>query len=133
MFNSTEITFSTPTAQDVIFRFIKLDGILRLGGILKLLPDNSSSTEPITGILWKRGTDKVAEWDQGSGPDVVYNETFRNRTELNVETGALVIKNMTKEDSGTYSVEINGRLQNKTYEVSVITVTRKYALCLITK
>ena len=91
-----------------------------------MLPDTSSVTEPITGILWKHGLNKVAEWDQGFGPDVDYYLTYRNRTELNKETGRLIINNMTKEDSGVYSVAVNGRLQSKTYMVKVIS---KYKLC----
>ena len=86
-------------------------------GVLRLLPDLSSVTEPITGILWKHGPNKAAEWDVGFGPDVDYYGTFRDRTQLDKETGQLVINNMTIEDCGEYSVEINGRVQSKTHTV----------------
>ena len=85
-----------------------------------MLPDTSSVTEPITGILWKHGPNKAAEWDQGFGPDVDYYLTYRDRTELDKLTGRLVVNNTNKEDSGVYSVEVNGRLQKKTYNVTVI-------------
>ena len=86
-------------------------------GVLRLLPDLSSVTEPITGILWKHGPNRAAEWDLGFGPDVDYYGTFNNRTQLDKETGQLVINNMTIEDIGEYSVEINGRVQRKTHMV----------------
>ena len=90
---------------------------------LELHPVHSS--EPISGILWKIGPNKVAEWDEGFGPDVDYYGPFKDRTTLDKKTGKLIIKNMTKEDSGIYSVEVNGRLQSKTYKVEV---TSKHAL-----
>ena len=97
------------------------------GGVLELLPDSSSVAEQnITGILWKHGPNKAAEWDQGFGPDVDYYLTYRDRTELDKLTGRLVVNNTNKEDSGVYSVEVNGRLQKKTYNVTVIS---KYELC----
>ena len=96
------------------------------GGVLVLLPDTSSVTEPITGILWKHGLNIAAEWDLGFGPDVDYYGTFRDRTQLDKETGQLVINNMTIEDMGVYSVEINGRLVNKTYTVKQMS---EYELC----
>ena len=94
-------------------------------GVIHLHPDLSSVTEPITGILWKHGLNKAAEWDLGFGPDVDYYGTFRDRTELDKETGQLVINNMTIEDIGEYSVEINGRLLSKT----TVKEMSEYELC----
>ena len=93
---------------------------IQQGGVLELLPDPSSVTEPITGILWKHGPNKAAEWDEVHGPDVDYYLTYRDRTELDKLTGRLVVNNTNKEDSGVYSVEVNGRGQSKTYKVKVI-------------
>ena len=90
------------------------------GGVLELLPDSSSVPEPITGILWKHGPNKAAEWDEVLGPDVDYYLTYRDRTELDKQTGRLVVNNTNKEDSGVYSVEVNGRVQKKMYNVTVI-------------
>ena len=94
-------------------------------GVLRLLPDPSSVTEPITSILWKHGLNKATEWDLGFGPDVDYYRTYRDRTELDKETGQLVINNMTIEDIGEYSVEINGRLLSKT----TVKQMSEYELC----
>ena len=94
-------------------------------GVLRLLPDPSSVPKPITGILWKHGPNKAAEWDLGFGPDVEYYGTFKKRTELDKETGQLVINNMTINDTGEYSVHINGRMLNKT----TVKQMSEYELC----
>ena len=97
---------------------------ITLGGTLQLIPDARSVPEPITGIVWKNAENEFAKWDKDNGTD--FYGTYKERTELNNETGTLVIKNMMKEDSGEYSVEINSRMQCKTYKVEVIS---KSALC----
>ena len=80
---------------------------IRLEGTLQLIPDARSVPEPITGIVWKIDGKEFAKWDG----TVFYGP--KKRTELNITTGMLVIKNMMKEDSGEYSVEVNGRLRRK--------------------
>ncbi|XP_039640078.1 uncharacterized protein LOC120548121 [Perca fluviatilis] len=76
--------------------------------------------EPLYNILWKRSGDLVAEWikDQVTGSVLVpltYYRTFRDRTTLDLTTGRLVIKHMTKADTGVYSVEVNNKVQNERY------------------
>ncbi|XP_039639587.1 SLAM family member 9-like [Perca fluviatilis] len=78
------------------------------------------SSEPLYNILWKISGDLVAEWikDQVTGSVLVplaYYRTFRNRTTLDLTTGRLVIKHMTKNDTGVYSVEVNNKVQNERY------------------
>ena len=86
-----------------------------------MIPDARSVPEPITGITWKIAEKEFAKWDKGTVFD-----GKKGRTQLNTTTGMLVITNMKKEDSGEYSVEVNGRIQCKTYKVEVIS---KYSLC----
>ena len=92
-----------------------------------MIPDNSSVTEPITGIVWKIAEKEFAKWDKENGT-VFYGPKDKEHTQLDNTTGMLVIKKMMKEDSGEYSVEVNGRMQCKTYAVEVI---GKYSLCAV--
>ncbi|XP_041727516.2 uncharacterized protein LOC121558088 [Coregonus clupeaformis] len=93
----------------------------KVGGELVLTPDKSTVTYPITSILWKHGKNKVAEWDKDFGGLEIYG-AFKERTSLNLTTG---ISGLTKTDSGVYSVEFNGTLQDKTYKLSVIKAVPK--------
>ncbi|KAK6325429.1 hypothetical protein J4Q44_G00047710 [Coregonus suidteri] len=96
----------------------------KVGGELVLTPDKSTVTYPITSILWKHGKNKVAEWDKDFGGLEIYG-AFKERTSLNLTTGELRISGLTKTDSGVYSVEFNGKLQDKTYKLSVIKAVPK--------
>ena len=84
-----------------------------IGIRVELLPDSRAVPEHLTDIVWKHGPNLAAEWFQGLGLD--YYRTFKNRTTLDTDTGRLVINNMTVEDIGVYSVELNGKKHDKTY------------------
>lgn len=92
------------------------DMIIEKGGELQLRPPASGD---ITSIQWKHNNNLVAEWVK----DIVvlqYYGGFNNRTTLNPTTGDLEIKNMSRADSGEYSVEINNKVQTKRYTAKVI-------------
>ncbi|XP_029612816.1 uncharacterized protein LOC115196280 isoform X2 [Salmo trutta] len=92
---------------------------LKVGGDLLLTPDKSTVTDPIISILWKHGKNKVAECDKDFGGLDIY-AAFKNRTTLDQTTGELRISGLKKNDSGVYSVELNSKLLDKTYKLSVI-------------
>uniref|UniRef100_A0A8C9Z841 Ig-like domain-containing protein n=1 Tax=Sander lucioperca TaxID=283035 RepID=A0A8C9Z841_SANLU len=75
--------------------------------------------EPLGDVLWKIDGNLVAEWVKDKVP-VTYYRTFRGRTTLDVTTGRLVIKDMTKADMGVYSVEVNRKPQNERYNAVLI-------------
>lgn len=47
---------------------------------------------------------------------------FRGRSEIEISTGRLMVRNLTSHDSGIYRsvIQINGKLQNSENEVKVI-------------
>ncbi|NP_001134732.1 SLAM family member 7 precursor [Salmo salar] len=95
----------------------------KVGGELLLTPDKSTVPDSITGILWKHGNNKVAEWDKDFDLDIY--AAFKERTTLDQTTGELRISGLMKTDSGVYSVEFNSKLLDKTYSLSVIKAVPK--------
>ncbi|XP_039639588.1 SLAM family member 9-like [Perca fluviatilis] len=77
------------------------------------------SSEPLNNILWKINGDLVAEWIKDAVP-LAYYRTFNDRTTLDLTTGRLEIKHMTKNDTGVYSVEVNNKVQNERYNALLI-------------
>ncbi|KAM4601572.1 lymphocyte function-associated antigen 3-like isoform 3-T4 [Polymixia lowei] len=80
-----------------------------------------SVNDPVTGIVWKHGTDLAMEWD---GRDIDSYRQFKDRGILNITTGELTLTGLIKSDSGLYAVEINNRLVNRT-EIRVISPVPK--------
>ncbi|XP_034754522.1 uncharacterized protein LOC117960625 isoform X2 [Etheostoma cragini] len=94
------------------------------GGVLTLEP-SPRPTGPITNLVWKLQGNLVAEWfkDKDTGQELVpltYYRTFKGRATMNVTTGRLDIINMTKADTGLYSVEVNSVAQNERYDAVMI-------------
>ncbi|GAA6235594.1 uncharacterized protein LOC108901145 [Lates japonicus] len=87
---------------------------VELGTALTLRPTFSGS---VTGIVWKRDGDLVAEWLNN---DFEFYSTFKGRTTLNTTTGELVVQNMAVADAGLYTVEINSNVQSQNYKVEVM-------------
>lgn len=87
-----------------------------VGATIKLIPDQPTP-ERISGIVWKRDPNIVADWTRR-----VYRSygRFKNRTAVDNTTGLLEISAVTVEDSGLYQVEINDALQDTAYRVQVI-------------
>nr|XP_033796494.1 SLAM family member 9-like [Geotrypetes seraphini] len=55
-------------------------------------------------IVWKKGSNKVAEWDSGTPPKIY--PAYIGRFNLDETSGKLTISNLMEEDSGDYTAEI---------------------------
>lgn len=78
----------------------------KIGSEVVLTPPTSSSS-PITSIVWKHNDDLAVEWLDGN-IDVYRN--FKGRSNLNITTGELTLKNLSADLSGDYVVEISGHI-----------------------
>ncbi|KAL1005608.1 hypothetical protein UPYG_G00061290 [Umbra pygmaea] len=87
----------------------------KAGESLVLTPNKVPTN--IKSIIWKNGKDKVAERDKDFGLEIY--GIYKDRTELDQTTGVLTINNLSIKDSGVYSVEINSKLFEATFTVSV--------------
>ncbi|XP_041645771.1 CD48 antigen-like [Cheilinus undulatus] len=76
------------------------------GGDLTLRPEFE---DRIVSILWKLNGDMVAEWIENIVP-LEYYGRFKDRTDLDIKTGKLVMKNLTKEDEGLFTLELNSKV-----------------------
>ncbi|XP_039477837.1 CD48 antigen-like [Oreochromis aureus] len=94
----------------------------KVGGTLQLSPQPVSAE--ITSILWKYDKNLLADWEKGL-IDLTYYSKFKGRTTLNTTTGVLEIRDMTAEDSGLYSVEINYQVQSQVYQTVEIEAVPK--------
>uniref|UniRef100_A0A8C1RMU1 Ig-like domain-containing protein n=1 Tax=Cyprinus carpio TaxID=7962 RepID=A0A8C1RMU1_CYPCA len=75
-------------------------------------------------ILWNFGAKKIAEINRATGIFITYEDVldgrFRDRLQLDKQTGSLTITNITTEHAGFYELEIRGaKLSLKTFSVSV--------------
>ncbi|XP_040888649.1 uncharacterized protein LOC121178173 isoform X2 [Toxotes jaculatrix] len=61
-------------------------------------------TNPITNIFWKHGSSIAVEWTSNN---IESYGQFRGRGSVNSLSGELTITGLTKEDSGSYTSEIN--------------------------
>ena len=84
-----------------------------LGGTLKLTPGSPPGDGSIT---WKLKSNKVVEYDKNFHPTIEVYGRFKNRTTLNSLTGGLEMTDLTKEDKGVYTMEVNSELK-ATYDV----------------
>uniref|UniRef100_K9IHW9 Putative conserved plasma membrane protein n=1 Tax=Desmodus rotundus TaxID=9430 RepID=K9IHW9_DESRO len=62
-----------------------------------------SNVQPFTEIMWKKGTNKVIEWDSDG---VKSYPPFDGRVRLNNTSGDLHISNLIPSDEGEYEVEM---------------------------
>ncbi|XP_060896370.1 uncharacterized protein LOC132975673 [Labrus mixtus] len=88
----------------------------KIGGELNLKPDFSDA---IRNILWKLKGDLVAEWVKDAVP-LDYYGRFEGRTTLDLNTGQLTMKNLSKNDEGLFSFEINNKIQPVSYTSKAI-------------
>ncbi|XP_037637725.1 uncharacterized protein LOC119495396 [Sebastes umbrosus] len=77
-------------------------------------------------IVWIFNDNLLAEWVE----DKSYNLRIEGRANLTKETGQLIINNMSKEDEGVYSVEINDRVQSERYQAKLIKKVQKPKVAL---
>uniref|UniRef100_A0A3Q1F4R2 Ig-like domain-containing protein n=1 Tax=Acanthochromis polyacanthus TaxID=80966 RepID=A0A3Q1F4R2_9TELE len=89
---------------------------LEVGGKLVLKPKPSDTIRSIT---WKFKDGIVGEFNKETLP-LEYSPVYKDRAKVDTTTGELEISNMTKTDSGLYTVEINDRIQDGGYDVRVI-------------
>ncbi|XP_037637711.1 SLAM family member 9-like [Sebastes umbrosus] len=75
----------------------------------------------INNIVWIFNDNLLAEWVEDEG----YYLRIKGRATLTTETGQLIINNMSKEDEGVYSVEINDRVQSESYQAKLIKKVQK--------
>lgn len=90
---------------------------IRVGGRLQLSPQPVSGE--IYSVVWKYGKNLLAEWVKDQ-INLIYYSKFKGRTSLNTSTGVLQTRNMTAEDNGPYSVEINNQVQSRVHQIMVI-------------
>ncbi|XP_068587968.1 SLAM family member 7-like [Cebidichthys violaceus] len=106
----------TLTGLCVLFAALSLvvteDAYFAEGGTLTL-DVSPAFPEPIKHILWKFGDNLLAEWVEGSSVDLY--RSFKDRTTLNTKTGQLVINNMSQNDTGEYSADINSNVKSVSY------------------
>ncbi|XP_043965641.1 uncharacterized protein LOC122827103 [Gambusia affinis] len=84
------------------------------GGSVVLDPGHKPGS--ITSITWKHQEDLALDW---TGEEIAYYRTFQGRCDLDKTTGRFTIKNLTLEDSGVYTPEINN-VVGTTMELKVI-------------
>ncbi|KAI1899720.1 hypothetical protein AGOR_G00064670 [Albula goreensis] len=86
-----------------------------VGKEVSLIPEVSGQLQR---IVWKFGDNKAVEWEKDELIDS-YRE-FKNRTSLDVKSGIMTIKTLTKDLEGLYSAEINGYPPTKKFSVIVL-------------
>ncbi|XP_016535092.1 T-lymphocyte surface antigen Ly-9-like [Poecilia formosa] len=82
------------------------DKYFEIGGTLTLNPMSSGE---ITSITWKHKGNVVAEYIKDSVP-LEYLSDLKGRTNVDLTTGVLTVKDMRKSDDGKFTVEINNRV-----------------------
>ncbi|XP_028811156.1 uncharacterized protein LOC114765243 [Denticeps clupeoides] len=96
-------------------------------GDLLLCPNISGDKEH---ILWIHNGNKMVEWDK-MGQEISESPQFKNRTQLNTETGDVTVTGVTTADSGLYTAEISigGQIETFTQQVNVIDPVRNTRIC----
>lgn len=87
-----------------------------VGSVIQLQP---VIPPPLRAVLWKRGRNLLAEWDQDTVP-LEYYESVRNRADLNLTNGMLRISRASYLDSGSYTVEVNNKQYPSDFRVLVL-------------
>ncbi|XP_068820355.1 lymphocyte function-associated antigen 3 isoform X1 [Capricornis sumatraensis] len=77
-----------------------------------------SKSQPFTEIMWKKGKDKVVEWDQISGLEAF--QSFKNRVHLDIVSGNLTITGLTKLDEDVYEIESPSVKKSSQFHLRVI-------------
>ncbi|XP_026120779.1 uncharacterized protein LOC113100124 [Carassius auratus] len=76
----------------------------------------------VSSIIWKQRNEpviKAIEWDTEDGVNVP-NPRFKDITTLDKETGQITITNLKFEHSGLYTIDINGKEQEKIFKLEVL-------------
>lgn len=83
----------------------------------------SSKPDVIKAILWKDGPNIAMDWD---GENIESYRHFKVRGSLDNSSGALTIKNLTREDSGLYTPHINHNAGKPIYLKVISPVLKPY-------
>ncbi|XP_037356734.1 immunoglobulin superfamily member 3-like [Talpa occidentalis] len=78
--------------------------------------------EPVASkdILWKKGKNKVIEWEENLYWEPRSFPPFINRTHLDTQTGNLTIFNVTSSDEDEYEVEYGGAKSSTKFTLKVV-------------
>ncbi|XP_028009722.2 lymphocyte function-associated antigen 3 [Eptesicus fuscus] len=87
----------------LLLDFISCQSLPRFGRIGEDITLSPSSTVNFTEIIWKKGMNKVIEWNGNTG--VIRYPLFKERVHLDIESGDLVIFNLTSLDEDEYEIE----------------------------
>ncbi|XP_056320775.1 glutamic acid-rich protein-like [Danio aesculapii] len=98
--------------------FVFCEEYAEMGGLITFSP--SIRGKPVE-ILWKHNGDKVVEYDNSEMEEY---GSFKDRVELDFETGQLTIKKLTSQDGGQYQsdITINGKVQSSRHTLTVLDV-----------
>ncbi|XP_059946325.1 lymphocyte function-associated antigen 3 isoform X1 [Mesoplodon densirostris] len=98
--------------------FISCDSQVIYGAVNKSVTLYASSFKPFKEIVWKRGKDKVVEWDDQSSVRAFLS--FKGRVHLDTVSGNLTIKNLTRSDEDEYGIESPSVRNNSKFTLKVI-------------
>uniref|UniRef100_A0A672R478 Ig-like domain-containing protein n=1 Tax=Sinocyclocheilus grahami TaxID=75366 RepID=A0A672R478_SINGR len=107
----TFVIFS-PSPIDLVF----CDDYGESGNEITLTPSIRGKPED---ILWIHNNNKVLEYD---GSQVLKYGSFKDRVDVDFETGQLKIRKLSSQDSGKYQSEIsiNGKVQTSSHTLTVL-------------
>ncbi|KAJ0009360.1 hypothetical protein NQD34_001062 [Periophthalmus magnuspinnatus] len=108
-------SFPARAEQSVIYKSVGADVVLT--------PPSKQSS--ITHILWKRNGHLAVEWEIENVSYVKEFAFFTDHTILDHSNGELTLKNLTKEFSGVYTVEINGETGTGNINLTVLSQVPK--------
>uniref|UniRef100_A0A6J3RW83 Lymphocyte function-associated antigen 3 n=2 Tax=Tursiops truncatus TaxID=9739 RepID=A0A6J3RW83_TURTR len=98
--------------------FISCDSQVIYGAVNKSVTLYTSSFKPFKEIVWKRGKDKVVEWDDQS--EVRAFLSFKDRVYLDTVSGNLTIDKLTPSDEDEYGIESPSVRNNTKFTLRVI-------------
>ncbi|XP_040888303.1 carcinoembryonic antigen-related cell adhesion molecule 1-like [Toxotes jaculatrix] len=76
------------------------------GDEVVLKPGSISVPVPITSIIWRDGPNIASQWDN-SDSEITNYRHFKGRVSLNISSGEMTIKGLTRSDTELYTPEIN--------------------------
>ncbi|XP_057576071.1 lymphocyte function-associated antigen 3 [Hippopotamus amphibius kiboko] len=106
--------------------FISCDPQVIYGAVGNNVTLHVLKEKPFKEIVWKRGKDKVVEWDDKS--DVKAFLSFKDRVHLDTDSGNLTIFHLTASDEDMYSIESPSVRNNSMFTLKVIEPLKELVL-----